>query len=138
MPVADLQIDRAAETRLRAIIAREFRQVATRYGSEKAAAESLGMSRQRFKKYLDKKMTPKADVLLVAMAKWNLKIVHEGIGFSADVRPKKVRSVPTEQLTLDYFDEPQILRDTQRNIEVKVSRKQTDTLRFAVEVRLAG
>lgn len=133
-----LRIDRNAEDRLRAVIAAEFRRISTGFGSEKAAAAALGISRQRFKRYLDKKMTPKADVLLVAMANWNLKIVYEGVQFFARPDRKKIDKVPPEQLSLNYFDEPQVLRDGQRNIEVKVSRKKNDVLRFAVEVRLAG
>ena len=138
MSTAALKIDRASEDRLRAVLAKEFRGKVVEYGSEQAAAKALGISRQRFKKYLDRKMTPKADVLLVAMANWKLRIVHEGISFSADFRRTKTKPVPPEQLSLDYFDEPQVLRDDQRNVEIKVSRKQNDTLKFAVEVRLAG
>lgn len=108
------------------------------HGSEQAAANALGISRQRFKRYLDKKMTPKADVLLVAMANWNLRIPHEGIIFSAKSISKGRRPHVPEQLTLDYFDEPQVLRDDQNNVELKVSRKQGDRLRFAVEIRLTG
>jgi hypothetical protein len=123
---------------LRTTIAKEFRRVATGYGSEQAAADALGISRQRFKQYLDKKMTPKADVLLVAMANWGLKIPYEGITFSANANSRRIKPQLPEQLTLDYFDEPQVLRDDQNNVELKVSRKQSDTLRFAVEIRLAS
>jgi hypothetical protein len=123
---------------LRTTIAKEFRRVATGYGSEQAAADALGISRQRFKQYLDKKMTPKADVLLVAMANWGLKIPYEGITFSANASSKRTKPQPPEQLTLDYFDEPQVLRDDLNNVELRVSRKQSDTLRFAVEIRLAS
>jgi hypothetical protein len=114
--------------------------MAISYGSEQAAAEMLGVSRQRFKKYLDKQMTPKADVLLVAMAIWPLDIVHEGTRFYASSRPGKTKLKPKAQgqLTLDYFDAPQVLHDDQKNVAVKVSRRQGDTLRFSVEVRLAG
>lgn len=112
--------------------------MATRYGSEQAAADSLGISRQRFKQYLDKRMTPKADVLLVAMANWDLKILYEGITFSASGHSKRIKPHIPEQLTLDYFDEPQVLRDEQKNVELTVSRKQGDTLRFAVKVRLTA
>lgn len=112
--------------------------MATKYGSEQKAAEALGITRQRFKKYLDKKMTPKADVLLVAMANWELNIIHEGVRFISRKQTTKVKPSPTKQLTLNYFDEPQILRDDRNNVEVRVSRKQNDTLKFAVEVRLAG
>ncbi len=114
--------------------------MAISYGSEQAAANVLGVSRQRFKKYLDKKMTPKADVLLVAMAIWPLDIVHEGTRFHASGRPNKTKLKPKAQgqLTLDYFDAPQVLHDDQKNVEVKVSRRQGDILRFSVEVRLAG
>ena len=112
--------------------------MAAGYGSEQAAAKALGISRQRFKQYLDKKMTPKADVLLVAMANWGLKVPYEGITFSANAKSRRVKQGLPEQLTLDYFDEPQVLRDEQNNVELKVSRKQSDTLRFAVEIRLAS
>ena len=112
--------------------------MATGYGSEQAAAAALGISRQRFKQYLDKKMTPKADVLLVAMANWGLKIPYEGITFSANARSKRTKPQLPEQLTLDYFDEPQVLRDDLNNVELRVRRKQSDTLRFAVEIRLAS
>ena len=112
--------------------------MSTSYGSEQAAAKALGVSRQRFKKYLDMKMTPKADVLLVAMAKWPLDITHEGIRFKAILSRKKAKPLPAGQLTLDYFDQPQVLQDDQKNVEIRVSRKQSDTLKFAVEVRLAG
>ena len=138
MAPRDLRVDPEAEKRLRTVIAKEFRRVAAGYGSEQAAANALGVSRQRFKKYLDKKMTPKADVLLVAIAKWGLKIVHEGVAFSADTRSKKAKAPPAEQLTLDYFDEPQVLQDDEKNVEVRVSRKQNDTLKLAVEIRLVG
>jgi hypothetical protein len=138
MAFGDLRVDKAAEDRLRAVISKEFRGVVSKYGSELAAATAIGISRQRLKKYLDKKMTPKADVLLVAMARWNIKIVHEGISFSARVRRKKEVSVQSEQLSLNYFDEPQVLHDDQGNVEIRVSRKQSDTLKLAVEVRLAG
>jgi hypothetical protein len=121
---------------LRSTIAKEFRRLATGYGSEQAAADALGISRQRFKQYLDKKMTPKADVLLVAMANWGLKIPYEGVTFSANAR--RIKPQLPEQLTLDYFDEPQVLRDDQNNVELRVSRKQSDTLKFAVEIRLAS
>ena len=133
-----LLIDRTAEKRLRTVIAREFRRMATRYGSEQAAASALGVSRQRFKKYLDMKMTPKADVLLVAIANWPIEIVHDGVRFSAAVRRKKSKPAPIGQLTLDYFDQPQVLQDDQKNVELRVSRKQGDKLKFAVEIRLAG
>jgi len=133
-----LRVSRDAEKRLRVIIAREFRRMAAKYGSEQKAAEALGITRQRFRKYLDRSMTPKADVLLVAMANWELDITHDGVKFAAKKGAAKVRPRPAEQLTLNYFDEPQVLRDDQHNVEVRVSRKQTDTLRFAVEVRLAG
>ena len=83
-------------------------------------------------------MTPKADVLLVAMANWGLKIPYEGITFSANANARRIKPQLPEQLTLDYFDEPQVLRDDQNNVELKVSRKQSDTLRFAVEIRLAS
>ena len=132
-----VRVSGAAELRLRATIAREFRRIATGYGSEQAAAQALGISRQRFKQYLDRKMTPKADVLLVAMATWGLKIAHEGITFSARV-PRRLKPQVPEQLTLDYFDEPQVLRDDQNNVELRISRKQSDRLRFAVEIRLAS
>jgi hypothetical protein len=138
MPTTSLRIGHDAERRLRTTIAKEFRRVATGYGSEQAAADALGISRQRFKQYLDKKMTPKADVLLVAMANWGLKISYEGITFSANASSKRTKPQPPEQLTLDYFDEPQVLRDDLNNVELRVSRKQSDTLRFAVEIRLAS
>lgn len=112
--------------------------MATNYGSEQAAAIVLGVSRQRFKKYLDMKMTPKADVLLVAMAKWPIEIVHDGVRFYAAVRKRKSKPEPSGQLTLDYFDLPQVLQDDQKNVELRVSRKQSDKLKFAVEIRLAG
>jgi hypothetical protein len=138
MSPQNLRIDRAAEKGLRSVIAKEFRKMATTYGSEQAAAKALGVSRQRFKKYLDMKMTPKADVLLVAMAKWPVDITHEGIRFKAVLSRKKAKPAPAGQLTLDYFDQPQVLQDDQKNVEIRVSRKQSDTLKFAVEVRLAG
>ena len=112
--------------------------MATAYGSEQAAADSLGVSRQRFKQYLDKKMTPKADVLLVAMANWGLKLPYEGITFSSSAKSGRTKPEHPEQLTLDYFDEPQVLRDDQNNVELRVIRKQNDRLRFALEIRLAG
>jgi hypothetical protein len=135
---SQLKVSKDAERRLRVVIAQEFRRMAAKYGSEQQAANALGITRQRFKKYLDRQMTPKADVLLVAMANWELSILHEGARFTAKKKTPKVRPRPAEQLTLNYFDEPQVLHDDQRNVEVRVSRKQTDTLRFAVEVRLAG
>lgn len=138
MSTSSLRVDPEAERRLRSTIAKEFRRQATCYGSEQAAADALGISRQRFKQYLDKKMTPKADVLLVAMANWGLKIPYEGVTFSANANSRRVKPQLPEQLTLDYFDEPQVLRDGQNNVELKVSRKQSDTLRFAVEIRLAS
>jgi len=109
-----------------------------RYGSEQAAAKALGISRQRFRKYLDKQMTPKADVLLVAMANWSLKIGYEGVTFSAKTTASRTKPAVPEQLTLDYFDEPQILRDEQNNVEFRVSRKESNRLKLAVEIRLAG
>ena len=109
-----------------------------RHGSEQAAARALGISRQRFRKYLDKKMTPKADVLLVAMANWRLRIDYEGVTFSAKTNAPRTKPVVPEQLTLDYFDEPQILRDEQNNVEFRLSRKQSNRLKLAVEIRLAG
>ena len=138
MPTRSLRIGHDAERRLRTTIAKEFRRVATGYGSEQAAADALGISRQRFKQYLDKKMTPKADVLLVAMANWGLKIPYEGIMFSANAKSKCPKPQLSEQLTLDYFDSPQVLHDGLNNVELRVSRKQSDTLRFAVEIRLAS
>jgi len=138
MPTKILRISADAERRLRAAIAKEFRRAATGYRSEQAAADALGISRQRFKQYLDKKMTPKADVLLVAMANWGLRIPFEGLTFSANTRSRAARLPIPEQLTLAYFDEPQVLCDEQNNVEVKVSRKQSDTLKFAVEIRLAS
>jgi hypothetical protein len=138
MSTANLRISPDAERRLRAIVAKEFRRVAGGYGSEQAAAQALGISRQRFKQYLDKKMTPKADVLLVAMANWALRISYEGVIFSARAASRHSKPRLPEQLTLDYFDEPQVLRDDQNNIELKISRKQIDTLKFAVEIRLAS
>jgi hypothetical protein len=138
MPTRNLRITPDAEKRLRTAIAREFRRVAAGYGSEQAAARAIGISRQRFKQYLDKKMTPKADVLLVAMANWSLKIPYEGVTFSARSSSTRVKPQLPEQLTLDYFDEPQILHDGQRYVEVRVSRKQADTLKLAMEIRLAG
>ena len=138
MATTTLRIGPDAERRLRATIAKEFRRVATSYGSEQAAASALGISRQRFKQYLDKKMTPKADVLLVAMANWGLKIPYEGIMFSANAKSKCPKPQLSEQLTLDYFDAPQVLHDGLNNVELRVSRKQSDTLRFAVEIRLAS
>jgi hypothetical protein len=65
-------------------------------------------------------------------------IVHDGIRFEANVRRKKSKPVPVAQLTLDYFDQPQVLQDDQKNVELKISRKQNDKLRFAVEICLAG
>lgn len=127
-----------AEKRLRVVIAHHFRLMKATYKSEQEAADALGISRQRFRRYLEKKMTPKADVLLVAMANWDLKIVHEGVRFSSRKSATRLKIDPPKQLTLNYFDEPQILRDGERNIEVKVSRKQNDTLKLALEVRLAG
>jgi len=137
MRVDRLHVNREAEGRLRAVLAREFRHVSAQLGSDQAAADSLGISRQRFKKYLNREMTPKADVLLVAMANWGLRILHEGITFSASAAATRKRPVSPEQLSLEYFDEPQVLRDDNKNVELRVSRKQADTLRFAVEVRLA-
>jgi len=131
-----LKVSRDAEIRLRAIIAHHFRLMAAKYKSEQKAAEALGISRQRFRKYLERKMTPKADVLLVAMANWDLKIIYEGVRFSPAKRATKSKAISPEQLTLNYFDEPQILREG--NIEVRVSRKQNATLKLALEVRLAG
>ncbi|HTQ96981.1 MAG TPA: hypothetical protein VMH89_09245 [Candidatus Acidoferrum sp.] len=112
--------------------------MATEYGSEQAAANALGISRQRFKQYLDKDTTPKADVLLVAMANWGLTIPYEGITFKARTKSRPIKRRSPEQLTLDYFDEPQVLCDEENNVEVRVSRKQSDTLKFAVEIRLAS
>jgi DNA-binding phage protein len=138
MQPSHVRVHRAAEDRLRTTIAKEFRRAVSAYKSEQAAARDLGISRQRLKKYLDRKMTPKADVLLAAMVTWNLKIVHEGVIFSARLSQSKPKAAPPEQLSLEYFDEPQVLRDGKRNVEVKVSRKRTDMLEFAVKVRLAG
>jgi hypothetical protein len=133
-----LRVSPDAERRLRSTIAKEFRRVAIGYGSEQAAADALGISRQRFKQYLEKKMTPKSDVLLVAMANWGLKILYEGVAFSANARSGRVKPRLPEQLTLDYFDEPQVLRDEQNTLELRVTRKQSDTLKFALEIRLAS
>src|ERR1700730_17498494 len=119
MSTSRLRIGPEAERRLRTTIAKEFRRVATAYGSEQAAADALGISRQRFKQYLDKKMTPKADVLLVAMANWGLKFPYEGVTFSANANPTRFKPRLPEQLTLDYFDAPQVLRDGQNNVELR-------------------
>jgi ribosomal protein S14 len=137
MAVTVLRVNREAEQRLRATIAKEFRRGIIKCGSEQAAARFLGISRQRFRKYLDKEMTPKSDVLLVAMANWGLKVSYEGIIFSVSSSRRAKPPIP-EQLTLDYFDEPQVLHDHGHNVELRISRKRTDRLRFAVEVRLAG
>jgi hypothetical protein len=138
MATRTLRVGREAEQRLRATIAKEFRRGIINWGSEQAAARSLGISRQRLKKYLDKEMTPKSDVLLVAMANWGLRIPFEGVTFLASSGSKRASPAVPEQLTLDYFDEPQVLHDGERKVELRISRKQADRLRFAVEVRLTG
>jgi len=138
MGVSSLKVQKNAEVRLRAEFAQHLRKAVERFGSADATARDLGISRQRLQKYIEKKMTPKADVLLVAMANWQLEFAYEGIVFSTRRQRRPVKKAISEQLTLDYFDRPQVLFDDGKKIAVRVARKRIDRLTFAVEVRLAS
>jgi hypothetical protein len=126
------------ENRLRKTISKEFRRKVVELGSESAAAEDLGISRQRFSQYLSCQMTPKSDVLLVAVWKWNLAIEFEGKLFGATNSRRRAPAAPSGQLTFDYFDEPQVLRNEDRKVAVKLSRKKSDPLTLSVEIQLAS
>jgi hypothetical protein len=132
-----LKLSKEAERELRQEIADQFRIASSRFRSEQAAAEDLGISRQRFRKYLEKQMTPKADVVLLALAKWNLKLTYQGIRFAASALKAKAPA-PSSQLRLNFFDAPQLLRNREGNVRLKVARKEADTLKLSLEITLAS
>jgi hypothetical protein len=106
-----LQVNDAAEKRLRTEISRQLKPYVDAWGSVDAAATALGIGRERLRKYLSCKMTPKADVVLVAMANWGLKLEYEGIEFGAiDTQPLNPPPPPIEQLPFGDFN----VRSTRR------------------------
>jgi hypothetical protein len=129
-----------AEQRFRAELAREFRRVVeSRFHADvAAAADDIGISRQRLEKYLMKGMTPKADVLLLMMIKWRLRLTYEGVEISAMSRRRPNPAPPSQQLKLDLFDAPEVCWNEDRSLEVRVKRKMADRLALAVEIRMAG
>lgn len=133
-----MKLSKSAEVALRQEIAEQFRMAATRFASEQAAADDLGISRQRFRRYLEGKMTPKADVLLLAMARWKLRLSYQGVVFSAVPRRARTKVPVASQMKLDLFNEPQVVRSEGGNIRLRVARKELDTLRLSVEISLAS
>jgi hypothetical protein len=138
MPPQDLRVNLKAEERLRKTISNEFRRKVTELGSESAAADDLGISRQRLSQYLKCRMTPKSDVLLVAAWKWNLSIEFEGKTFGLTKGRRRPPAQVTGQLTFDYFDEPCVLHNDDGKVEVKLSRKKSDRLALELEIQLAS
>jgi len=133
-----LKLSKDAEKELRQEIADQFRAAVSRFSSEEAAAEDLGISRQRLRAYLEKQMTPKADVVFLAMAKWKLQVVYQGVRFSAVAPRTKSGRQPSPQLKLDFFDAPQSLRNEEGNLALKVVRKDIDSLELSLEISLAS
>lgn len=83
-------------------------------------------------------MTPKADVLLLAMARWKLRLSYQGVVFSAVPRRARTKVPVASQMKLDLFNEPQVVRSEGGNIRLRVARKELDTLRLSVEISLAS
>lgn len=130
------RVSDASEALLRQEIARRFRQVVDRrFHSELAAAQDLGISRQRLRKYLAGKTTPHADVLLASMINWKLQFTYEGVKFRARP-PQKVESAVLAPLQLHLFERTQRLRS--ETLKVSVRKKNATTLRLAVDVELAS
>lgn len=82
----------------RAEVARKFQDaIDHRFSSVAEAANDLGISRQRLHKYLRGDAIPQADLLLMAMKRWRLRIICFGSEFSH-----------TEQLTVVDSDSRQL------------------------------
>ena len=105
-----------------------------KFSSVAAAAKDLGVSRQRLHAYLSKKATPHADVLLIAMKKWGMRLRCLDTEFKCDALVRPTRQRPAHPLQLDLFDEPSILQN--EIVQVRVGRKQADSLRLTLEIKL--
>jgi transcriptional regulator with XRE-family HTH domain len=104
--------------------------------SQKEAAKQIGISPQRFNLYLAKQATPSAFVFLKACKRWNLKVVHEGVEFSARKLSKKQQSRLQSPEQLPLFSVLKELGDD--SLDVRINKKGPDRLDLSLEIKFAG
>jgi transcriptional regulator with XRE-family HTH domain len=90
--------------------------VSDRFGTATAAANDLGISRQRLHSYTSGKSLPRAEVFDTIAARWKLPIL--GIPPNPKSKRGQGKSIRTQ---MDLFHSPMILRNDQ--VEVIVKRK---------------
>lgn len=110
-----------------------------RFRTQLEAALDIAISPQRLNGYLRAKATPSHHVLALISERWSVEFVVAGTTLQASqLRGRRATTqTPALPLQLHLFDKPEIIRNRQKNVSVKIERKSESILGFSIEVTLA-
>lgn len=130
---------RPLDTELRREITSKLRLAVEGKVSKKEASDVLRVSRQMLDRYLKGRATPGPDVVLRAMKAWNFTLRYRGreLGTSYFTRPHFIATEQTPvQLELALADIIAALN--QRDVQISILKKATDSIQLQVSIRFAG
>ena len=129
---------RFLEMQLREEIKQRFEgaMVRHRIKTQKEAAQQIGVNPATFSLYIKKEVTPSAFVLLKACKRWNLRVVHDGVEFTARQLSKKEHSRRKSPEQLPLFSALKGLVDD--NLGIRINKKGPDRLDLSLEIKFAS
>jgi transcriptional regulator with XRE-family HTH domain len=117
--------------------AKTFRNaMAERKLSVTAAARDLGVSRQSMYKYLNRKATPRADIVQQACSKWGVSMSVYGVTLSEGAFKTIQGPRPARAFQLSFSEILHSLKN--RNLNIKIIRTTRESLELKVSVKFAS
>jgi len=102
--------------------------------SVKDVAKELGIKRQAFYQYLKGTTTPRSEVLIKMIKKWDLKLEYRGVRITKDNFPTITIPEVEKPIQLNFYEKPMELKAG--NLLISISSKDKKTI--SVEIKQAS